>query len=108
MELQWGRSGEGAEDATLISPGGNARPALQWGRSGEGAEDAHFPVDCRQNCSSFNGAAPVKERKTPVPQPDEPPGSRLQWGRSGEGAEDDEIRRVHARAVEEASMGPLR
>ena len=64
LTLQWGRSGEGAEDAepACILPG---RSALQWGRSGEGAEDV---LRCDADLGEqfrFNGAAPVKERKTP-------------------------------------------
>ena len=62
--------------------------SLQWGRSGEGAEDGDRPDPLVGRCSGFNGAAPVRERKRgPMPgRPSSPAG--LQWGRSGEGAED--------------------
>ena len=41
-----------------------------------------------QGSPGFNGAAPVKERKTPRRLAIPTECSRLQWGRSGEGAED--------------------
>ena len=41
-----------------------------------------------RTASSFNGAAPVKERKTRRRGGAVPAGPALQWGRSGEGAED--------------------
>ena len=65
--LQWGRSGEGAEDSppNAIEP---FRPLLQWGRSGEGAEDPPEVSNAASSVMRFNGAAPVKERKT-GPQP---------------------------------------
>ena len=59
MKLQWGRSGEGAED---LGPEGRGGERLQWGRSGEGAEDGAERPDGRT--TGFNGAAPVRERKT--------------------------------------------
>ena len=37
---------------------------LQWGRSGEGAEDGPTRHATRASAPCFNGAAPVKERKT--------------------------------------------
>ena len=55
----------------------------------------------------FNGAAPVKERKTHVHHRIEIRDDWLQWGRSGEGAEDlESLAREIAAYV--ASMGPLR
>ena len=37
---------------------------LQWGRSGEGAEDRGAGCAATASAAGFNGAAPVKERKT--------------------------------------------
>ena len=99
LPLQWGRSGEGAEDVVIeilliSSPGfngaapgeGSGRHAssgattptscrLQWGRSGEGAEEVR-PSRRGRSSDRFNGAAPVKERKTwLVATPTPPPAS---------------------------------
>ena len=61
--LQWGRSGEGAEDSQQAEK--LMREALlQWGRSGEGAEDPSPSPSRASQTGRFNGAAPVKERKT--------------------------------------------
>ena len=59
------------------------------------------------SASSFNGAAPVKERKTSTPSLGATAAVQLQWGRSGEGAEDMSSRGSRGDGVE-ASMGPLR
>ena len=129
--LQWGRSGEGAEDDGAMGRQ-DELGRLQWGRSGEGAEDARPHASARKPGSgfngaapvkerktsqarhrrpplgrSFNGAAPVKERKTPKSRRDDVPDDRLQWGRSGEGAEDPATA-VDDRRRMSASMGPLR
>ena len=61
---------------------------LQWGRSGEGAEDVAWAGKQSRRNRRFNGAAPVKERKTFTHDGETTPEKRLQWGRSGEGAED--------------------
>ena len=61
--LQWGRSGEGAEDGELDVQR-RPRRRLQWGRSGEGAEDERVLMHAAGLDGRFNGAAPVKERKT--------------------------------------------
>ena len=55
----------------------------------------------------FNGAAPVKERKTPAEEVIEHDVQVLQWGRSGEGAEDEPATSWSYHEVH-ASMGPLR
>ena len=59
---------------------------LQWGRSDEGAETRPRPWNSASHSISFNGAAPMKERKHNG-QPHRNAGDRLQWGRSDEGAE---------------------
>ena len=43
LQLQWGRSGEGAEDSERGGPLSRSGVLLQWGRSGEGAEDTPWP-----------------------------------------------------------------
>ena len=131
--LQWGRSRSGAEDDRSLPGGGDpGRPpdSLQWGRSRSGAEDVQLPGPSATGRTSFNGAAPGRERKTPAwpayrtsatsfngaaPGRERKTQSRripwtisrlLQWGRSRSGAEDSRIGRLAAddRA---ASMGPL-
>ena len=57
--------------------------------------------------TSFNGAAPVKERKTSTTSAVALYQCRLQWGRSGEGAEDLAPCHCLGRGGV-ASMGPLR
>ena len=85
--LQWGRSGEGAEDRWPLGRG-QVR-WLRWGRSGEGAED--WATTRYAFATGFNGAAPVRERKTGSTLTNISARSAvLQWGRSGEGAEDED------------------
>ena len=51
---------------------------LQWGRSGEGAEDRPRAGPRPRRRPRFNGAAPVKERKTRIAgiyRESEPPAS---------------------------------
>ena len=80
--LQWGRSDDGAENA-YVRATQETDMTLQWGRSDDGAENAR-PAASTPADRSFNGAAPMMERKT---------GSRRGSARSAQIA---------------ASMGPLR
>ena len=65
-ELQWGRSDDGAENEVAASEHVNV-VSLQWGRSDDGAENAPSRVSTGTIGSSFNGAAPMMERKTTRP-----------------------------------------
>ena len=80
---------------------------LQWGRSDEGAEDAGDGDLPSCGLIGFNGAAPMKERKTSRHGAVTSIAQALQWGRADEGAED-AGRAGRDAKLRVASMGPLR